>query len=244
MKPGISFLQSRAHLVFYGVIPLVLFWVSCSSTVSPPSTTEQESANRAIEILHQDKQIFRAFDRLMDWSYSRYEFTETIGSNHYLSSTNLVRMDTTGNPFLITGSIASDSLSDIIRAILPEDAPYLLERFKDDFIYEITSDTSYWSLPATKIKIVSRLGSDQDLITATYIYDRATNQLVHVRYQSFHSTILTKEQSSYQIQLRPVGTVWVPYQVSMNVSLQLPFGKLETYGRHVTFYNYTLRSSG
>ena len=231
-------------LVFYCVIPFILFGVSCSSTISPPSASEQESANRAIEILQQGKPILRAFDELMDWSYSRYEFTETIGSNQYLSSTNLIRMDSSGNLTLITGTIASDSLSDVIRTILPEDAPYLGERFKDDFVYEITTDTSYWFLPAYTIKITSRLGSDQDLVAATYTYDAASHQVVRVIYQSFHSTILTKEQSSYQIQLRPVGTAWVPYQVSMNVSLQLPFGKQETYGRHVTFYNYAPRSSG
>jgi len=239
-----SHLLRRTWCGFCCILSLTIFGISCSSTTVPPSPAEQETANRAVEILHQDQHILKAFDHLTDWSYSRYEFSETLGSNQYLSSTDLIRIDSSGNLMVLAGSITTESLADIIRVLLPEDTPYLLERFKDDFIYEITTDTSYWSLPAYKIKITTRLGSDQEPATATYIYDEASHQLVNVSFHSFHGTILTKEQSSYQIQLRPVGAVWVPYRVSMNVSLQLPFGKQENYGRYVTFYKYAPRSSG
>ncbi len=228
------------------IITFLFFWMSCASSPTPLTQNERESANQAKDILleHRMTPILKAFDSLSSWSYTRYEFSENRGASQYQSSTGLVHIDSTGKRSIITDpdSTLTDNLYDTIQAILPGDPPYFSDQFKDDFVYEMRRDTSYWSRPAHEIRIMSRPDTGHDLVTSSLIYDTASNQLVHVNFQSIHRTILFNEASSYQIQLRPIGASWVPHRVSMKVDLNLPLGKHQQYVRNVTFYNYSFRS--
>jgi len=237
------------RLLFHvSILPFLTFVMSCASSHSPPTPDERESADLVLEILleHKTTPILEAFEALSSWSYSRYEFSENRGTSQYQLSSELIHIDSTGNSITIidSDSIFTETSTNMIQAILPEDAPYFSQQFVDDFVYTLNRDTSYWSRPAHEIEIVSRSNPDHDFIAASFIYDTASRQLVHVNFQSVNRTILFTEQSSYQIQLRPVGAKWIPYRVSMNVALKLPLGKNQQYMRNVTYYNYTPRSTG
>jgi len=232
------------HLVF---VILLSFVMSCASSPSPPTQKERAMANQALEILlkHQTTHINVAFEALSSWSYSRYEFSEHRGTTQYESSIGLERIDASGNSVVIIDpdSASTETIDGIVEAILPEDPPYFSERFVDDFVYDLQRDTSYWSRPAYEIKINSRPGRDHGLVTNSFIYDSDSSQLVHASFHSVNRTILFQEQSSYQIQLRPIGEIWLPYRVTMSVSMKLPMGKQQQYIRNVTYYNFTPRTA-
>ena len=224
-----------------------LFCMSCSAPLPPPSETEQEAANAALEILFQSRmdEILNAFDEIATWSYTRHDRTENRSAREYESFTHLVNVDTSGSITVITGldSVTALDLSGLVEAMMPNDVPYLMERFKDEFSYQIQQDTTYWAHPAYGITIQARPGSTQGGVTASYVYDAASNKLISANLHNFSSTILFEESSRYQLQLRPIGTAWVPYRLSAHVTLKLPFGQEQIFARNVTFYNYTVRST-
>ena len=206
---------------------------------------EQEAASAALDVLSEVQLdgILSAFNELPNWSYTRYDFTENRNAHQYESSTHLVRVDSSGSLTVIIGSdsmIATD-LSDTVEAMMPDDTPYLTERFKDDFYYDMRGDTSYWSRPAHKITIRSRPGSDQDIFEASYILDASSNKLVHTSFHKYNRTILFEELSRYNLQLRPVGATWLPYRLNTHVTLKLPSGQQQIFVRNVIFYNYIAR---
>ncbi len=220
--------------------------MSCSSPLPPPSPTEQGSIDAAWEILSQSQmdELLTAFDEIVNWSYIRHDRTENRSAHQYESFTNLVMVDSFG---AITASSELDSadtldLSELASTMMPVEVPYLMERFKDDFSYTIQEDTTYWSRPAYEISIRARPGSKEVGMTASYLYDSGSNKLISADLHHSSNTILFGESSRYQLQLRPVGATWMPYRLSAYVTLKLPFGQEQIFGRDVTFYNYTPRS--
>jgi len=241
-------LQIRPILWPEGII-LLVFWVSCSPPLPPPSQMEQETADVVLESLSRiemDK-FLNVFNELSDWSYTRYDHLENRSAHKYESSIHLVRIDSSGSPIILTGSDSSvvTDLSSIVEATMPsEEAPYLTDRFKGNFSYRMRKDSIYWSHPVHEIVIQGRSGSDQDVLTASYIYDTVSNQLVSARFHEYNHTILFEQISRYHLQLRPMGAKWVPYRLSMHVTLKLPFGQQQIFARNVIFYNYNARSTG
>ena len=223
------------------------FCMSCSAPLPPPSETEQEAADAALKILSQSQtdEILNVFDEIGTWSYTRHDRTENRSAREYESFTRLLKVDTSGSVTAIMGldSIAALDLSGLAEAMLPDDVPYLMERFKDEFSYQIREDTTYWTRPAYEITVQARPGSSQGEMAASYVYDAASNKLISANLHNFSSTILFGESSRYQLQLRPMGTTWVPYRLSAHVKLKLPFGQEQIFARNVTFYNYTARST-
>lgn len=223
------------------------FCMSCSTPLPPPSETEQEAADAALEILSQSQtdEILNAFDEITTWSYTRHDRTENRTAHEYESFTHLVKVDPSGSVTVIMGSdsIEALDLSGLAEAMIPDDVPYLMERFKDEFSYQIREDTTYWTRPAYEITVQARPGSAQEGVMASYMYDAVSNKLISVNLHNFSSTILFGESSRYQLQLRPIGTVWVPHRLSAHVTLTLPFGQEQIFARNVTLYNYTARSA-
>ena len=229
------------------VIVCLPFCMSCSAPLPPPSEKEQEAADAALAILSQSQtdEILNAFDEIATWSYSRHDRTENRTAPEYESFTRLVKVDTSGSVTVIVGSDSVEALdlSGLAEAMMPDDLPYLMERFKDEFSYQIREDTTYWTRPAYEITIQARPGSAQEGVMASYIYDTASNKLISANLHNFSSTILFGESSRYLLQLRPIGTAWVPYRLSAHVTLKLPLGQEQIFARNVTFYNYTARST-
>ena len=223
------------------------FCMSCSTPLPPPSETEQETADAALEILSQSQtnEILNAFDEIATWSYTRHDRTENRTAREYESFTRQVRFDTSGSATVIMGSdsVAALDLSGLAEAMIPDDVPYLMDRFKDEFSYQIREDTTYWTRPAYEIIIQARPGSAQEGITASYMYDAVSDKLISANLHNFDSTILFGESSRYQLQLRPIGAAWVPHRLSAHVILKLPFGQEQIFARNVTFYDYTPRST-
>ncbi|MCY4159778.1 MAG: hypothetical protein OXE92_10180 [Bacteroidetes bacterium] len=240
--PQIQFdLRLKAILILW-------FWASCSSPLPPPSEAEQEIADAALETLSgvQVNEILNAFNELSNWAYTRHDHIQNRSARQYESSKYLINVDSEGLSVMTLGpdTAAVTNLSSIVEAIMPEESPHLMERFKDDFSYHMNEDTSYWSYPAHKIIIKGRPGSTQDIVTASYVYDAASRKLISASFHTYSSTILFEELSYYQIQLRPTGTAWVPYRLNMHVTLRLPFGQQQVFARNVTFYNYIARPTG
>ncbi len=223
-------------------IAALLFYTACSPSLPPPSKTEQE-AFEALSSIEMDG-ILNAFRELSVWSYTRHDFTENRGVQEYEFAVQLVHTDSSGSAVVIAGSdsAAVADWSEIVEAMMPGDAPYLAERFRDDFLYQIREDTSYWSRPAGAIIIKSRPGSGQDIMEASYLYDDASRALVSASFHKYNRTILFEELSRYRLQLRPAGTVWVPYRLITHVTLRLPSGQQQVFARNVTFYNYIARA--
>lgn len=223
------------------------FCMSCSAPLPPPSETEQEAADAALKILSQSQtdEILNAFDEIATWSYTRHDRTENRTAREYESFTRLVKVDTSGSVTVIVGSDSVEALDlpSLAEAMMPDDVPYLMERFKDEFSYQIQEDTTYWTHPAYEITVQARPGSAQQGVTASYMYDAASNKLISANLHNFSSTILFGESSRYQLQLRPIGTAWVPYRLSTHVTLKLPLGQEQIFARNVTFYDYTARST-
>ncbi len=220
--------------------------MSCSSPLPPPSPTEQESTDAAWEILSQSQmdEFLTTFDEIVNWSYIRHDRTENRRAHQYESFTNLVTVDSFG---AITASSELDSadtldLSELASTMIPAEVPYLMERFKDEFYCTIKEDTTYWSRPAYEISIQARPGSKQVGMGASYLYDASSNKLISADLHYSSNTILFGESSSYQLQLRPVGATWMPYRLNASVTLKLPFGQEQIFGRNVTFYSYSPRA--
>ena len=226
-----------------GVLCCLGLLISCSPPLPPPSEAERETANAALELLSKNptNEIYTAFEEIADWSYIRHERTENRSAQKYESYTHAVKVDPTSSPEILIGpdSIALTDLSGLINAMVPVDPPYLTERFKDEFSYAIQEDTIYWSRPAYEIRIQARSGSTQRKIMASHIYDAASHKLIAANLYNFNSTVLFEESSRYQFQLQPIGTIWVPYRLNAQVTLNLPFGREQVFARNVTFYNYT-----
>ncbi len=226
-----------------GVLCCLGLLISCSPPLPPPSEAKRETANAALELLskNQKNEIHTAFEEIADWSYIRHERTENRSAQNYESYTHAVKVDPANSTEILVGSdsIALTDLSGLIHAMVPVDPPYLAERFKDEFSYAIREDTIYWSRPAYEIKIQARSGSTQGKVIASHIYDAASHKLIAANLHNFSSTVLFKESSRYQFQLQPIDTIWVPYRLNAQVTLNLPFGREQVFARNVTFYNYT-----
>ena len=230
-----------------GILGYLGILISCSSPTPPPSKTDQESAVAALTVLSQNKinEIANSFDELVTMSYHQHDRTENRSANSYESSHHVVHLDRYGSVTNIIGedSVATTDLSGLIDAMISDDAPYLSERFKDEFFYQIEVDTTYWSYPTHQITIQARPGNSQDVLSASYIYDAASGKILSVGLHNYSNSILFEESSRYQFQLRPVGRDWLPYRLSAHTTLKLPFGQEQIFARNVTFYNYSNRST-
>ena len=126
-----------------------------------------------------------------------------------------------------------------MNGIIPEEAAYLLDRFEDDFLYQIQEDAQYWFQPARVINITARPGANQAIQSASYVLDESSGQLVSLSFRNHTQTILFEETSQYQLQLRPgPDGAWVPYRLAARVTLQLPSRQQRLFARNVTFYGY------
>ncbi len=237
-----SFIQFFSLL---GAFIFISYFMACSSPFPPPSETEQATADSALKLLSQIRMddISEAFQEISNWSYTRHDRTEKRSVDEYSSFTHLVKVPPSGSPIVILGSdsILVTNLSSTIKAIVPDDAPYLIHRFKDQYQYGIGKDTIYWSQPVNEITINTRLGSTEEILDASYLYDPRSWKLVSTTFHRHSESILLEESSRYRLQLRPVDNEWVPYRLSMHLSIRLPFGRLQTYAHDITFYDYSTR---
>ena len=129
--------------------------------------------------------------------------------------------------------------------MIPEEAAYLLDRFKDEFSYQIQEDINYWSHPARAITVTARPGANQDIQSASYVFDDSSGKLVSLSFRNHTQTILFEETSHYQLQLRPgPDGAWVPYRLASRVTLQLPSRQQRLFARNITFYGYITRPEG
>ena len=232
-----------------GVFVLLLTSATCSSPPLPPSAEEREAADAILEILSttQTSDISDAFSRASEWPHTRLDRTEGRGENSYNSVTQLIRVDSSGTSVIIAGSDSTDSgdLSALVDGIIPEEAAYLLDRFEDDFLYQIQEDTLYWFQPARVITITARPGANQAIQSASYVFDDSSGKLVSLGFRNHTQTILFEETSQYQLQLRPgPDGAWVPYRLAARVTLQLPSRQQRLFARNVTFYGYITRPKG
>jgi hypothetical protein len=240
--------QLRAILPF-GVFAFLLTNATCSSPPLPPSAEEREAADAILEILSttQTSDISDAFSKALEWPHIRHDRTEGRGEHSYNSLTNLVRVDSSGASVIVAGSDSTDSgdLSALVDDIIPDEAAYLLDRFKDEFLYRIQEDAHYWSQPAHVVTITARPGANQTVQYASYVFDDSSEKLVSLSFRNHTQTILFEETSQYQLQLRPGpdGT-WVPYRLVTRVALQLPSRQQRLFARNVTFYGYITRPEG
>ena len=217
---------------------------ACASPLPPPTVTEQEAADAALNILShiQIKEISNAFHNLSERSYTWHDRTENRNSHQYESFTRLAHVDTSGVLTVIAGADSVGDLSTVIAAMIPGDSPYFMNRFKDEFSYEIEKASQYWSHTVGRITIHARPRSTQNFRSASFIYDSDSSKIVAANFHYHSRKILFEESSRYMVQLRPVGTAWVPYRLSIHTALLLPFGKQQIFARNVTFYNYITRS--
>ena len=222
----------------------ILLLSACSSPVPLPAGSEQQEA--ALNLLShiQEEQILDTFHQLSKWSYTRHDHTVNRNSHRYQSSIQLARIDSSSVFTVMAGSDSVADLSTIIAAIIPEEAPYLIDRFMDEFFYETEEHTRYWSHPAGKITIQARPKSSQNIRSASFLYVSNFEKLVAANFHYHNKTILFEESSHYKIALRPAGTEWVPHRLSVDITMKLPFGKQQRFTRNVTFYNYISRSTG
>lgn len=240
--------QLRAILLF-GVVAFLLTNATCSSPPLPPSAEEREAANAVREILStaQTSDISDAFSRALEWPHTRHDRTEGRAEDSYNSLTHLIRVDSSGTSVIVAGSDSTDSgdLSALVDGMIPEEAAYLLDRFEDEFLYQIQEDAYYWSQPARVITITARPGANQAIQSASYVFDDSSGKLVSLSLRNHTQTILFEETSQYQLQLRPgPGGAWVPYRLVARVALQLPSRQPRLFARNVTFYGYITRPKG
>ena len=240
--------QLRAILLF-GVFAFLLTNATCSSPPLSPSAQEREAADAILEILSttQTSDISDAFSRTLEWPHTRHDRTEGRGEHSYNSLTHLIRVDSSGTSIIVAGSDSTDSgdLSALVDGIIPEEAAYLLDRFEDDFLYQIQEDAHYWSQPAHVITITARPGANQATQSASYVFDDSSGKLVSLSFRNHTQTILFEETSQYQLQLRPgPDGAWVPYRLVARVALQLPSRQQRLFARNVTFYGYITRPEG
>ena len=228
----------------YGAAIVILTCVSCSSPSQTVSESEEASANAALAILSsiQMNDMVKTFDdELSNWSYTAYDYSEDRNSSGYQSYVSVVNIDEPGLQNLVIGTDSTPDidLSSTVSAIIPDDPPYLLPRFIDQYSYHINQDTSYWSRPAKKITIRARQGSRQDILSASYVYDNDSNRLLSLRIHNLGRTVFLEESSHYLLELRPIGREWVPHRLGMHIRLTLPLGRQQIFARNISFYGYT-----
>lgn len=230
-------------ILIFGVCVFLLTNATCSSPPLPPTAEESEAADAVLEVLSttQTSDISDAFSRASEWPHIRLDRTEGRGEKSYNSVTHLIRVDSSGTSVVVAGSDSTDSgdLSALVDGIIPEEAAYLLDRFEDDFVYQIQEDANYWFQPSSVITITARPGANQAIQSASYVFDDSSGKLVSLSFRNHSQTILFEETSEYQLQLRPgPDDAWVPYRLVARVTLQLPSRQQRLFARNVTFYGY------
>ncbi len=240
--------QLRTGLLF-GIFIFLLTSATCSSPLLPPSAEEREAADTILEILSstQTSDISNAFSEVLERPHIRHDRTEGRGGREYDSSTRLIQIDSSGTTVMAVGSDSTGSgdLPALVAVMIPEEAAYLLDRFKDEFSYQIQEDINYWSHPARAITVTARPGANQDIQSASYVFDDSSGKLVSLSFRNHTQTILFEETSHYQLQLRPgPDGAWVPYRLASRVTLQLPSRQQRLFARNITFYGYITRPEG
>ncbi len=136
----------------------------------------------------------------------------------------------------------STHLAHLGASVIPEDPPFLNERFKDDFQYSFLPDTVLMGRN-TRIIAVTAVPADSDLHAireALYYIDQATGRTVAIRHERQAASLFYGEQSTYWVRLRPGPSEgsWVPFQVQIQTGLRLLHKPSLWLQRNIAFYNY------
>ena len=190
----------------------------------------------------------RAFERLSEYAHTRYSRTEqriaglaTMEriTRHSVDSSVTVLSERASGDFTANGDGAEPKFLHRPEHIIPEDPPYLSERFREAFEYRFLPDTLLWGRETQVIAIRARPGAPHAVRHARYYLDRASNSLVALFLERSAGGMFFTERSRYFLQLRPgPHRAWVPHHIHVESRLALPFRRPRKVSRTATFYSY------
>ncbi len=129
----------------------------------------------------------------------------------------------------------------LISSLLPEDPPYLEERYSEDFRYSMLPDTLLLGRMAHVVHVAAHpeRGRKQPLQEVRYFIDKDLGDIVALAVTHRAQTLFYLESSTYFIQLRQAqGLGWVPYLVRVATRLKLPLRPAVSLFRTEAFYGY------
>ncbi len=155
-----------------------------------------------------------------------------------------VAVKSTANSDISRGtSETADSLDmpALISSLLPEDPPYLEDRYFEDFRYSMMPDTLLLGRVARVIHVAAHpaRGRKQPLQEVRYFIDGDLGDVVALSVTHRTQTLFYVESSTYFVQVRQAqGLGWVPYLVRIATRLKLPLRPAVSLLRTEAFYGY------
>jgi hypothetical protein len=147
-------------------------------------------------------------------------------------STTVVEADSSGRfkLGLLSRLIRPSSRPDIgqnpVPHILPDDPAYLSERGPSLYQYELLADSSIAgrSVTVARVSVSPEATDDQQVRTARFYVDQATNELVGVILHRRQQALLFSEETTIEVYLQRIGSDhWFPERTSYRTKLDIPF---------------------
>lgn len=195
-------------------------------------------------------EVLRTLDHAALWEsflrapeHTRYSRTErkTDGSPTPMIEVAVARAAISDSSRSITESADSFDMPALISSLLPEDPPYLEDRYSEDFRYSTLPDTLLLGRSARVVHVAAHpeRGLKQPLQEVRYFIDNDLGDIVALSVTLRTQTLFYLESSAYFIQLRQAqGLGWVPYLVRIATHLKLPLRPAVSLLRTEAFYSY------
>lgn len=209
----------------------------------PVLAWQANAQDSAIEVLREvDHAAFReSFHRIP--AHDRYSRTErkADGSSASLVEVAVYRATVSDTTQPAADAVASGEMTALISSLLPEDPPYLADKYFEDFRYSVLPDTLLLGRLARVIHVAANpaSGRKQQVQEVRYFIDDELGDLVALSIRQSTQTLFYSESSTCFVQLRrSPGLDWVPYLIRLATQLKLPLRPAVSLLRTEAFYGY------
>lgn len=192
--------------------------------------------------------IRSAFEKLPDYSFTRYIRTEQYNEDDFMVAynehvvritddgeirqTEIVQADSAGTfEFGFFKRFVSENLEevdpeDLVPYVLPDDLGYNSPRNRDRYSFHFLSDTLMWDRQAQVIEARARPGLADGLNVrrVRHYIDRGTNVLVAVYLVRIDLAMLFREESDFYVHVQPTEFgEFLPYNTRFETTIKTPF---------------------
>ncbi len=238
---------------------LLLFVSACSAPeAGRDAARDTPEREQVLSLLAQaDTSTFRhAYDRLADFTYSRYErTTHAVGGTPGEAQTRIARVaDGAVQTLGDTGAPAGSGLQrafapppadarDLSRYVLPSDPAYLQPRHYDAYDYRLLPDTLLGNLPVQVVEITARPDADPapSVRQVRYYLHRDTHAVLAARLYRRDDALGFSEASTFFLRIRPLGETYVPDVGRFSTTSVFPLRAPRRFERALAYYAFTLR---
>ena len=204
-----------------------------------PVTWQASAQETAVEILREvdHASFWKSFEKIpAHMRYSRAE-RRTDGSAHPLVEVSVHRSTVPETTESTSGGMAA-----LVSGLLPEDPPYLADKYVENYQYSMLPDTLLLGRLARVIHVsaLPARGRTQPVQAVRYFIDVERGNLVALSIRQSTRTLFYSESSTCFVQIRALpGLDWVPHLVRIATRLKLPLRPAVSLLRTEAFYSYT-----